>query len=125
MARPLLLVAAGLAMLSCTSSGTALATGAWGGGNAELQVTSAGAQARFTCGATGTIGQSLRLDAGSAFDLPGSYAPLLVNTGPQAARYRGSVSGSAMTLDVSVGGQSIGTFQLTLGRSASFDVCNL
>jgi len=34
------------------------------------------------------------------------------------------VSGSPMTLDVTVGGQSIGTFQLTQGTAPSFDVCN-
>jgi hypothetical protein len=86
-------------------------------------VTASGATAQFKCGATGTVSVPLRLHA-STFDVPGTFLSRLVNLGPQPARYAGSVSGSTMTLDVTVGGTSVGTFTLTLGTAASFDVCN-
>jgi len=108
----------------CSSSPGDVATGTWGGRNAELVVTSAGATARFKCGASGTIGQRLRAGPGGAFDVPGSFLTPAVNLGVQAARYSGSVSGSQMTLLVSIGGQPAGAFDLRLGSAATFDVCN-
>jgi hypothetical protein len=116
------LVAAG----GCSSarSGSEVATGRWGGHNAELVVTSAGATARFKCGATGTIEQRLALEAGGAFDLPGTFLTPVINRGLQPARYVGSVSGTTMTLALSVSGDPGGTFQLALGTGPNFDVCN-
>ena len=110
------------AALACNDHDT-VPPGTWGGRNAGLVVTSSGATAQFKCGAAATISAPLRLHA-STFDMPGTYLSRLVNLGPQPARYAGSVSGSSMTLDVTVGGQSIGTFQLTQGTAPSFDVCN-
>lgn len=118
----MLAAAAGLATLACNAN-DAVPPGTWGGRNAGLVVTASGATAQFKCGATGTIRVPLRLHA-STFDVPGTFLSLLVNLGPQAARYAGSVSGSSMTLDVAVGGQSIGTFELTMGTAPTFDVCN-
>jgi hypothetical protein len=117
-------VAAVLGALGCTKSSSEVALGKWGGRNAELVVTSAGATARFKCGATGTIGQRLTLDAGEAFDVPGSFVTPVINLGVQPARYVGSVSGSSMALSLSVSDQPGGSFQLTLGAEPSFDPCN-
>jgi hypothetical protein len=120
----LLAVAALVAETACGDSAAAVPQGHWGGRNAELVVTSAGATARFKCGATGMIGESLRLEGGSSFDLPGSYSTPVINLGVQPARYVGSVSGSEMTLSLSVSGQAAGTFELRLGTAPAFDVCN-
>jgi hypothetical protein len=120
--RRLLAVVVCAAALACNDHDSVPA-GTWGGRNAVLAVTASGATAQFKCGATGTISVPLRLHA-STFDVPGTYRSLLVNAGPQPARFAGSVSGSSMTLDVTVGGQSIGTFALTMGTAPSFDVCN-
>ena len=121
--RVLLLAAAALwAETACSDDADAVPLGRWGGRNAELVVTSAGASARFKCGATGVIGQ--RLTPESAFDVPGSYSTPVINLGVQSARYAGSVSGSDMTLALSISGQPAGTFQLHLGADAAFDVCN-
>jgi hypothetical protein len=111
-----------LAALACSGDQTVPAA-TWGGHNAELVVTSSGATAQFKCGATGSIDMPLML-RDSTFDEAGTYTPHVINTGTQAARYSGSVSGSTMTLDVSVGGQPVGTFDLTMGTAATFDVCN-
>ncbi|HEV7502701.1 MAG TPA: hypothetical protein VGQ33_21940 [Vicinamibacteria bacterium] len=122
--RGVLLLAAAIAAGGCSDSKSDVAVGRWGGHNAELVVTSAGATARFKCGATGTIGQRLTLDGMSAFDVPGSFVTPVINLGVQPARYVGSVSGSAMTLALSVSGQPNGTFTLGLGTEPNFDVCN-
>jgi hypothetical protein len=98
--------------------------GRWGGHNAELVVTSAGATARFKCGATGTIAQPLALDEGGVFDLPGTFLTPVINRGLQPARYLGTVSGSNLTLALSISGDPGGTFQLGLGTESNFDVCN-
>src|SRR2546426_852786 len=103
-----ILAVALLAAGACSSSDRQVATGRWGGHNAELTVTSAGATARFKCAATGTIGQRLVVDAGGAFDVPGSFETPVINAGVQSARYTGSVSGSTMTLALSIGGQPAG-----------------
>ena len=120
----LLAVAAVVAETACGDSADAVPQGRWGGRNAELVVTASGASARFKCGATGMIGESLRLEGGSSFNVPGSYSTPVINLGVQPARYAGSVSGSEMTLALSVSGQAAGTFQLRLGTAPAFDVCN-
>ena len=118
----LLAVAAVVAETACSDSADAVPEGRWGGRNAELAVTATGASARFKCGATGVIEQ--RLTPESAFDVPGSYSTPVINLGVQSARYAGSVSGSDMTLALSISGQPAGTFQLRLGADPAFDVCN-
>ena len=119
----LLAVAAAVAETACSDSADAVPTGRWGGRNAELVVTASGASARFRCGATGVIEESLRLEAGS-FDEPGTFVTPVLNAGAQPARYMGSVSGADMTLALAVSGQAAGTFSLRLGAEPTFDVCN-
>jgi hypothetical protein len=120
----LLAMAVTVAGSACRGSAGDVPSGRWGGRNAELVVTSAGASAQFKCGATGLIGQRLRLQAGSSFDVPGSFVTPVLNVGVQPARYVGSVSGSDMTLALSVSGQAAGTFPLRRGADPAFDVCN-
>jgi hypothetical protein len=124
-ARVLLLAAAAVvAETACSSdSADAVPTGRWGGHNAELVVTASGASARFKCGATGIVNESLRLEAGS-FDALGTFVTPVLNAGVQPARYAGSVSGSDMTLAIAVSGQFAGTFELHLDAEPAFDVCN-
>jgi len=121
---PAALAAAILAAGGCSSKDHQVTAGRWGGHNAELVVTADGATARFKCGATGTIGQRPILDAGGAFDLPGSFVTPVLNAGVQPARYTGSVSGNTMTLVLSISGQPGGSFTLALGTQPNFDVCN-
>jgi hypothetical protein len=119
------LVAAALGAAGCSDPDGAVPLGRWGGRNAELVVTVAGASARFKCGASGSIAQRLTVDATSTFDVPGSFVtPVLAPGVVQPGRYTGSVSGSDMTLALSVAGQPAGTFQLRQGAEATFDVCN-
>jgi hypothetical protein len=123
--RAAVLLAAALAATACSDPDGAVALGRWGGRNAELVVTAAGASARFKCGATGSIAQRLTVDASSTFDVPGSFVTPVIAPGTvQPARYVGTVSGSAMTLVLSISGQPGGTFQLRQGTEATFDVCN-
>jgi hypothetical protein len=119
------LLAAALAATACSDPDGAVALGRWGGRNAELVVTSAGASARFKCGASGSIAQRLTVDATSTFDVPGSFVtPVIASGVVQPAEYVGSVSGADMTLVLTVAGQPGGTFQLRQGAEATFDVCN-
>jgi hypothetical protein len=120
----LLAVAAVAAETACSDSADAVPGAAGAGRNAELVVTAAGASARFKCGATGTIAESLRLEGGSSFDVPGSYSTPVINLGVQRARYAGSVSGSDMSLAFVRLRPARGHFQLHLGAEPAFDVCN-
>jgi hypothetical protein len=121
---PLLLT--GLLFAGCaTDPGDVLvAAGPWGGTNVELQVSDRGASALFKCGALGTVDEPLALDGGGRFDAVGTYDPKLVLGGPRPARYRGTVSGTTMTLRLEVGGVGIGPYSLTEGSGGSFEVCN-
>ena len=122
-ARVVAAVIATLAAVGCADREAAVAIDTWGGQNIELDVSAAGALARFKCGATGAVSEPLVLH-GSTFDEMGTYTSRLVTSGPQPARYVGSVSGTAMDLQVTVTGQSIGTFHLVEGMRGTFDVCN-
>ena len=120
----LLLVAAGLTAGGCSDPDGAIPLGRWGGPNAELVVTAAGASARFKCNAIGHIEQRLTVDATQAFDVPGSYFSPVLAAGVQPARYLGAVSGAEMSLVLFVDGQRAGIFPLRQGAEATFDVCN-
>jgi hypothetical protein len=115
-----------MALASCESPDDprALSTGEWGGRNADFLVTASGATARFKCGAMGVVSRPLAVDASGSFDAPGTYETPVVQVGPQPARFTGSVSGSSMTLSVTVAGSELGPFTLHLGDGATFEPCN-
>lgn len=48
----------------------------------------------------------------------------MVQAGAQPARFTGSVSGSSMILDVTVGDSHLGPFSLRLGDPPAFEPCN-
>ena len=48
----------------------------------------------------------------------------MVQAGAQPARFTGSVSGSSMMLDVTVGDSHLGPFSLRLGDPPAFEPCN-
>jgi len=98
--------------------------GAWGGHNVRLTVSAGDVQAAFKCGATGSITRSLMLDSMGRFEADGTYTSALVQGGPQPAHYSGSISGGTMKLTITEGGNEIGSFDLALDASASFDPCN-
>jgi hypothetical protein len=115
-----------LFLAACTTdpTGESVATGEWGGTNVDLRITDTGASAQFKCGALGEIGAALVLDSAHRFDAAGTYDPKVVLGGPRPARFTGMVSGTTMTLNVEVEGQSIGSFQLSYGIPGSFEPCN-
>ena len=92
--------------------------GEWGGLHAGLVLSSAGGHIEFDC-ASGSIDAPLRVDKAGRFSLPGTYAG--GHGGPvrqdapddrQPARYLGTVSDKQMDLTVTVGPETIGSFQL-------------
>jgi hypothetical protein len=115
-----------LGLMSCSTDYTdvTLSAGQWGGLNADLQVTEAGATALFKCGARGVLGEPLVLDSSAHFQVTGTYEPLLVQSGPQPATYLGVLAGDRLALTVRLQGQSLGPFDLEEGRAGTFDPCN-
>jgi hypothetical protein len=111
--------------------GEKVAAGVWGGEHAGVTVTQDGAVVEFDC-AHGEIGARLLLDDSSRFDLPGTF--VLEQGGPvrpgqilptSEARYRASIDGRRMRLEVTlVGtGERIGAFELVLGESPRLLKC--
>ena len=118
----LLAVAAVLAETACSDDADAVPLGRWGGRNAELVVTSTGANARFKCGATGVIGGGSRRRIG--LRRPGE----LLDPRDQPRRAVRALCRLRVRLGhdlaLSISGQPAGTFQLHLGADPAFDVCN-
>lgn len=114
------------AVVSCVSPDNTIvvSAGEWGGQNADLRVTQSGATAQFKCGAVGVVPKPLTLDASGGFDVAGTYETPVVQVGPRPARFTGSVSGSSMTLDVTVSDSHLGPFTLRLGDPPAFEPCN-
>jgi len=123
---PLLLLAA---VLSAGDEGRVEA-GDWGGRGARLTVDEDGARLELDC-AHGSL-EAMTLEKGR-FDVGGRFAgehggPTRKDEAEDAvsARYRGSVQGHAMTLEVVLeegGGQTLGPFELTLGGNARLMKC--
>lgn len=111
------------------SPGKAVPSGAWGGDHISVTTTATGAEVEFDC-AHGKIAKPLMLDAQNHFDAQGSFAS--EHSGPvrpedqsaaTAARYSGEVTGNDMTLKVSLGEQTVGTFTLTRNQPPVLRKC--
>lgn len=107
----------------------AVATGTWGGEHIMLEVSAKGAEVEFDC-AHGQVSQPIVLSQKGDFDVPGTFS--LEHGGPvlrdepaasNPARYSGHVVGDTMTLTVTQGKQSIGTFTLTHGQQPALRKC--
>ncbi|HEX7314760.1 MAG TPA: hypothetical protein VF297_12615 [Pyrinomonadaceae bacterium] len=109
-----------------------VATGKWGGQNAQLDVTEEGAQIRFSC-ARGSIELPLALDAEGRFTAQGTF--VAGSMGPQReddppksrpAVYSGVVRDKVMTLTVTVpdAKDEGGTFELTQGEPGRIRRCH-
>lgn len=101
-----------------------LASGEWGGQNIDLQVSETGATAQFKCGAVGKLTEPLNVDANGHFTTGGTYEPKLIQGGPRAAQYDGTLSGARMLLSVRVANDTLGPFDLTQGQAGTFEPCN-
>ncbi len=106
-----------------------LPAGVWGGDQAELVVTPAGASVRFFC-AHGNVTASLGSDETGRFDLIGTLVreggPTPIDDTPfrVPARYIGWTDGRTMILSVSVEGlPPLGPFRLTLGKPSRLGRC--
>ncbi|HEX8181220.1 MAG TPA: hypothetical protein VF525_16875 [Pyrinomonadaceae bacterium] len=113
------------------STSTRVAVGLWGGPHARLQVTDEGGQIQYDCG-SGRLTEPLKLDAQGRFSVTGIHVrerpgPVRVNAKPDEhpARYRGSVRGQTLTLNVTTtdDGEDLGTFTLTHGSEAQLTRC--
>jgi hypothetical protein len=110
-------------LAQCHGSPVAVPTGDWGGRSARLSVQSDGADFETDC-AHGRASQALTLDDNGRFDVAGVY--VLEHGGPvrpnepedsRPARYRGSLAGATLTLEVQPeGGELLGPYTLGLGE---------
>ena len=109
-----------------------VASGIWGGQNAQLDVTEDGARIRFSC-AHGELSQPLTLDAEGRFSAKGTFVaqgmgPLREDDPPKSrpAVYSGAVRDNVMKLTVTVEGskEEGGTFELTQGEPGRIRRCH-
>lgn len=110
---------------------TPLAAGAWGGDHVSLTVTATGARLQFDC-ATGAIDVPMAVGASGEFDVAGVFArqrPGAQRVGDtpagEPARYRGTISGSTMTLEIvlTAANESVGRFTLERGSAGNVFRC--
>jgi hypothetical protein len=108
---------------------TALAPGVWGGEHVTLQISEVGGDAEFDC-AHGQITQPIVVDGNGNFNLAGTFTaehggPVRRDeqTPDTPARYSGHVDGSAMSLTVKVGNETVGTYALSRGAQARLTKC--
>ena len=101
--------------------------GVWGGERITLTVGRTGSTVHFCC-AAGKIDQDLSVDASGSFEAPGEYqfegGPIPAGGNPLLpARYSGTVSGSHMTLTVTLPSGLLGPFALTFGYPGLTATC--
>lgn len=97
----------------------ALLPGVWGGNHIRLEVTENGANIEYDC-AHGTVQEKILVDAAGRFNVAGTHyrehgGPVREGEGSngQPVRFTGRVGGSLMSLTVTRGRETIGTYTLT------------
>jgi len=125
-----------LSLLAC-SSATLLAgaskpirAGVWGGQHVALTITAEGGSIELDC-ARGTLDAVPATDDAGRFEVKGKY--IQEHGGPvrkdedmsgRPARYRGTVSGEAMTLEIVLeGGPNLDPYTLTFGATPKVFKC--
>jgi len=137
--RRFMLAALLVSVTSCAHSAATLAgaaqpgaplSGDWGGPHAGLTVGAAGTSLEFDCG-QGSIAAPVTVDAAGRFDLAGVYiahhgGPTAPGDPGEAARYAGAVSGTQLTLTVTLPatGAYQGPFVLRLGAPPRLVPCS-
>ena len=102
--------------------------GTWGATGVMLQVTDRGGTIEYDCG-HGTLDQPLALDRSGHFSVTGRHfregGPTRADDPGQPARYDGTVNGDTMALTVTLtdGGTTLGSFSLEYGRSPILRKC--
>ena len=111
--------------------GPTLAVGSWGGDDAGVIVTGAGAHVHVGC-TYGDIEGPIPLDADGRFAVDGSYQPRahpIVTGPPVPARFSGRVVGRTLTLAIAVndtvegGILSFGPVDVVYGREPEMRIC--
>jgi hypothetical protein len=100
--------------------------GIYGGEHAAVSFYDFGVNVEFDC-ASGWIDTPISLDASGAFTAPGTYTPIepqsAIVPADQPAIYRGQLHGDWLTLEVDVGGQTLGPFHVGLNHVPLIDSC--
>ena len=101
--------------------------GTWGGVGLRVEFVASGARLELDA-AHGTIGEAIALDAGGRFEVAGTYVrerpgPTRVggeDEGAEPARYRGTITGDTLTLEITLtrSGKAIGPLQARRGANA-------
>lgn len=96
-----------------------LLPGVWGGEHIRFEVTATGANVEYDC-AHGTVEGKILVDASGRFNVAGTHyrehgGPVREGEGSsgQPVRFTGRVGGSLMSLTVTRGRETIGTYNLT------------
>ena len=97
----------------------ALLPGVWGGQHIRFEVTDGGARIEYDC-AHGTVEGKILVDSAGRFNVAGAHyrehgGPMREGEGSsgQPVRFTGRVGGSLMSLTVTRGRETIGTYTLT------------
>jgi hypothetical protein len=106
-------------------------TGQWGGQGVSMEVTEDGANLSFDC-AHGSIAQAIAPDSNGKFAIKGLFArehpgPIREgeDNGGAPATYAGVIEGETLTLTITLtqGNESVGTFTLTNGKTGRLRRC--
>ena len=106
-------------------------TGAWGGADIALQVTTDGIDLNFDC-AHGHIDEPIAPDSEGRFSVKGTYVrehggAVRIDENPdtRAATYKGQIASEKMTLTVTFpdGTEDVGPFTLERGKSGRVRKC--
>lgn len=107
----------------------ALLPGVWGGTHIRFEVTDDGARIEYDC-AHGTIEGKILVDNAGRFNVAGAHyrehgGPVREGEGSsgQPVRFTGRVGGSLMSLTVTRGRETIGTYNLTRGSEGRIFKC--